>query len=401
MFLDKMSEDEKRVFLELQKNGPLNKKALLGRVDMKPSKLNRVIISLLESGAVQETRQETSAIGRKPSLFDVNTGEKYLIGIDINRTGITAVLCDIKMNVLERLHDEIGFDFEYSHPDTLLPNFCEKIRCMMDWRGLGPEQILGVGAAMVGPIDTHSGKIGTVHTFPTDGWSGMNLKTRLEELLGLPVYVDCGTCAGVLFEYLYGAGRGRRSVAYFNIGIGIRSSYISSGSIIRAAGNDETAFSHTSLSPLGERCDCGKNGCICRYSSSRSIYEKVRKRIELGERSMIKKDIKDIYYKEIAEAARKGDELSINAIRAAGEHLGHALSNYITLLNPQLVIIAGTAVYMSDVFYDAVVGIASWNIRCSGSETEFFRGSTHRGETISVGAAAMYFEKYMGNKIMD
>lgn len=396
-----MNEDQKRVFLELQKNGPLNKKTLMGRVGMKPSKLNRELSSLVELGAIEEARQETRAIGRKPSLFDVNKEETYLIGIDICRTAVCAVFCDIKMNVLDRLRVEIGFDFEYSHPEILLPALCRRILETMEARGLKKSDIMGVGVAMVGPIERDSGTVGTVYAFPTGGWSGLELKATLEGLLGLPVYVDCGTCAGVLFEYLYGVGRNRRSVAYFNIGIGIRSSYLSSGSIIRAANNDENAFSHTSLSPLGERCDCGRSGCICCYSSSRSIYERVRKCIALGEASLIKKDLEDIYYKEVAEAAKRGDAVSLREIRAAGQNLGYALSNYITLLNPELVIIAGTAVYMSDAFFNSVAETAMRNIRCTGAETEFYRGSTHHGETMAVGAAAMFFERYIGNSIMD
>jgi hypothetical protein len=82
MNLRALTEYEKDVFVKLQKEGPLTKKALLKYFDYKPSTLNRILSSMMGKGAIITIGQEESSGGRKPFLFDINTHEKYIIGID-------------------------------------------------------------------------------------------------------------------------------------------------------------------------------------------------------------------------------------------------------------------------------------------------------------------------------
>ena len=100
MLFFNMSADEKRTFLELQKHGPMTKKELSESLDIKPSTLGRILERLMANGAVLEGEYQTTAMGRKPYSYDVNTEGKYVLGIDISRVKISAVVCDIKMRVI-------------------------------------------------------------------------------------------------------------------------------------------------------------------------------------------------------------------------------------------------------------------------------------------------------------
>jgi predicted NBD/HSP70 family sugar kinase len=282
MFLDRMSSDEKNIFLKLQKDGPLTKKALLELTGIKPSTLNRIIISLMEQGAVVEIGQEQSAVGRKPSIFDVNVGEKYLLGIDISRTYLIAVLCDMKLRMLASIKLPLGIPFGDQRPVVLLPLFCAQIRQMLKDNQCRPSDLLGVGGAMVGPVARSTGKTQDVNTFLTPGWNDLALGDIFSREFGCSAYVANGAYAAVLVEYLYGAGRNHKSISFFNCGIGIRSGHIASGVIIRSADNEEASFAHTTIAPMGERCSCGKRGCIGCYSSTLVISENVRRRILSG-----------------------------------------------------------------------------------------------------------------------
>ena len=401
MFLDGINNDEKDVFLKLQKDGPLTKKELLDVTGYSPSTLNRMIISLMESGSIVEIGQQQSSVGRKPSIFDVNVAEKYLLGIDISRTSMIAVLCDIKLRILASLKMPLGIPFGDQRPVVILPVFCSQVRQMLREHHCRLSDLLGAGVSMVGPVDRFSGKTQDVNTFLTPGWNDLALGDIFSREFACPVYIDNGAYAAVLVEYLYGTGRKHKSIAFFNCGIGIRSGFISSGVIIRSAQNEEAAFAHTTINPMGQLCACGKRGCIGCYSSTIVISENVRRRVQSGESTLIATPLDRIIYTDVVSAAEQGDTLCKQELRTAGEYFGIALANFITLLNPELVIIGGMANASSD-YYESVVQSATANIYYKNrSQVKFMRGGTYQTNTMAMGGAAMFFERYMNNPIMD
>ena len=402
MFLSGLNSDEKLIFQKLQKDGPLTKKVLLDLTGMGTSTLNRVIIALQEKEAIIEIGQQQSAVGRKPSIFDVNVGEKYLLGIDISRISLTAVLCDVKLRVLASIKMPLGIPFGDQRPVVLLPTFCAQIRQMLADNHCKSSDLLGAGVAMVGPVDRYTGTTQDVNTFLTPGWNDLALGDIFSRELECPVYVDNGAYAAALVEYLYGAGRDHKSVAFFSCGIGIRSGFISSGVIIRSADNEEAAFAHTTIVPMGERCTCGKRGCIGCYSSTIVISENVRRRIYAGEKTLIEVPPEKIIYSYIVSAAEQGDVMCRQELRTAGEYFGIALANYITLLNPELVVIGGNMAIESSDYYESAVQSAITNVYFKNrAHTRFIRGGTYNLNTMAIGGAAMFFEKFMNNPIMD
>jgi predicted NBD/HSP70 family sugar kinase len=211
-----------------------------------------------------------------------------------------------------------------------------------------------------------------------------------------------GTYAAVLAEYLYGEGKNYKSISYFNCGIGIRSGHIASGVIIRSANNEEDVFSHTSIDVLGERCKCGKRGCIGCYASTRVISDNIRRRIKTGEPTLINAPLSEINYLHYSAAAEKGDTIDIDELRNAGFYFGIGLANYITLLNPEYVVISGPLAIETPFFYDSVVKTTLENMyNKNKTKLIFKRGGSFGIETISVGAAAMFYERYIGNPIME
>jgi glucokinase len=57
---------------------------------------------------------------------------------------------------------------------------------------------------------------------------------------------------------------------------------------------------------------------------------------------------------EVAEAARRGDVLSIEVYLEAGRVLGYAVANLVSLFDPQVLVIGGGLAQASDLFLDAV-----------------------------------------------
>lgn len=101
-------------------------------------------------------------------------------------------------------------------------------------------QIGGFGIASFGPIDVDpaSPAYGTFTTTPKPGWSGARFHDALAEF-NATLVVDTDVNGAALGEWLLGAGRGCRTLAYTTVGTGIGTGVLQSGKPLGGMGHYE------------------------------------------------------------------------------------------------------------------------------------------------------------------
>lgn len=416
---DNLTADQKRIYVYLQRFGPITKKALQDGLDFTPGTLNRHLIYLCNEGLICETGQEASSGGRKPSLFDICKDKAFIAGIDISRGTVQIVITNLKLNIIAEHRSDVTniqalfFDspeeekYYYDlirNPDPLyiLSHLRKTLSSMLKENHISVNQLLGIGISTVGPVNTDSGILGNVRYFyQYKDWRGLNLKSFFEEQFQVPVWVDCGSYLAVLTEYLYGKYKGTSNMVYFSCGIGLRVGQISRDKIIRTANNDDGMVEHIIIDPMGERCVCGKRGCVRAYSSTFVMSAMVRERIANGELCSIKKQLERVNYRDIVFASQQGDWLCTNVLKEAGRYLGFALANYVTIVNPDIVFLGGKVASISNIYFDSAVESAQLNLNhYPGSLPMFVQGGTYGSLTMVVGAAGLVFEKSVGTNIL-
>ena len=393
MDISNLVPNEKIVFDKIQKDGPFTVNGLMDCFDFKLSTLNRIINALKSADLVVEAGYEESTGGRKPALYDINTQDAYVIGIDISRTHSRIVLCDMKIRIIGSMEILEA----QAEPETVLRDIMTSVDALLAQNSLAFSDIQCVGVGVTGPYDRDAGVLLNVDMM--DKWNDFPIRGQLEKLFVCPVYIDNGAHAAVLGEYLYGDGKNYKNVSFFDCEIGVRCAYISSGVLIRSAGNTEDAISHITIDMMGERCTCGRRGCLKCYVSTLSISNNIRRRIKNGEGSLLSDmDPQQISYVSYTEAADKGDALVVDELRKAGDVFGVGLADYITLLNPNLVILSGPLPILSKLFYYSALNRVKQELPgVEESGIRFVRGG-HSGKfTIAVGAAAMAYEVMVQN----
>ena len=417
-----LNEEEKRIFNHLQKNGPLTKKAIQDELGYSAATLNRFMNTLLEGGLAEECGQDASSGGRRPSLFDVCRSAGYMAGIDISRDSLQIVITDLKLNIVARYSigvyrnpvpgtEGAGIPPLYSpydhfvyetDPHVLLDYTAQTLNELLALHGISHDRLLGIGISMVGPLDPDTGLVGKVnYFFEYAKWEGVDLKAFFASRFDVPVWVECGSSLAAMVEMLYGKMRGAANLAFVSCGIGLRIAQVSNGRLIRPVNNDDGAFEHLIINPFGERCTCGKRGCVRAYASTFTISANVRARILNGEPCLIDKPIESINYADIAYAAEQGDPLCIHELEEAARYLGLALSNYYLIVNPDVIIIGGKLASVSKVFYNKAVETVVANLPASESILPVFsQGGSFAFLTMSVGAAALVLEKSLGSQIL-
>lgn len=133
-------------------------------------------------------------------------------------------------------------------------------------------------------------------------------------------------------------------VVYIGIGTGISAAFIIDGELIHGTSFGAGEIGHITMNKEGPLCACGKRGCLHVYSSGTAMAKMAAASIAEEKDSGLENKWKT---GELADgeavclAAKEGDALALECLRAASKYLGLAIANIITIYNPDKVIIGG------------------------------------------------------------
>ena len=213
-----------------------------------------------------------------------------------------------------------------------------------------PGAIAAVGVAVPGLVRRN----GTVWAPNLKGWARMPLAKRLHEKLGLPVVVESDRNAAVLGESWRGAGRGKKDVIVLMIGTGIGAGILSGGRLVRGAHELSGCVGWMTVrEEHGE--DAKRVGQLESLAAGPGIAQVTEKELARGVESLLgvlPAGMRNAY--EVAEAARRGDMVSIEAFLEAGRWLGYGVANLVSLFDPEMIVIGGGLAKASDLYLDAL-----------------------------------------------
>jgi glucokinase len=227
------------------------------------------------------------------------------IGFDIGGTKLMVAAADQDGKILRRSRADTAED---------LQNGLAQLNRMAEEVAAG-EKILGMGAAIGGPLDWESGVVSPLHQ---PAWRNVPLKAILEARWNCPLWVDVDTNIAALGEYRYGKAAARRFL-YLTLSTGMGGGMLIDGKIYRGAGGAHPEVAHQSIPyrcayPSRIACECGAPDCLEGLVSGnaiRRIYAKPAEKLDPAE----------------------WDEVAYN--------LGQGLRNLATILAPEVICLGG------------------------------------------------------------
>ena len=195
---------------------------------------------------------------------------------------------------------------------------------------------------------------GTVWAPNLPGWEQMPLSRNLKRALGIPVRVESDRIAAVLGECWRGAAQGTSDAIVVMIGTGIGAGILSGGHIIRGA--HELSGCAGWLTVTRENLPAGAGGGeLESLVAGPGIARTAQERLRDGEASSLAKlDASKISAHDVAAAARQGDKLALNIFERAGRLLGFGIANFVSLLDPEVVILGGGMASAADLYLDSL-----------------------------------------------
>jgi glucokinase len=90
------------------------------------------------------------------------------------------------------------------------------------------------------------------------------------------------------------------------------------------------------------KCKCGNTGCLELFASATAIVRMARESLSQFPQAML--NAEDLTAEKVYEAGRQGDELALSVFKRAGKYLGIGLSNLMSIIDPEIIVVSGGVV---------------------------------------------------------
>lgn len=258
-----------------------------------------------------------------------------------------------------------------------------------------PGAIVGLGAAVPGPMDPRRGYIYTAPNLPS--LADFDFKDDWEGRLGLPVWAANDADLAALGEQRFGAGRGAQHLVYLTISTGIGGGLILGGRLYEGAGGPTGEVGHMVIEANGPLCPCGRRGCLEALASGTAIARMAREAwAERPGRQTAEphgRPSDPTTAESVAAAARAGDPLATDIFARAAAAVATAILNLVHLLAPEAIVLGGGVMQAADLLLPTIQEQVNAGV-LPGFRVPAIRTAALGDDAGLVGAAALVFDHY-------
>jgi glucokinase len=262
-------------------------------------------------------------------------------GIDLGGTKVQAVVISRTCRVVGEARRPTPLE---GGPEAITVALAEAVTEAASIAGVVPRSLAGVGVGSPGSIDAVAGTVSQAGNLP--GWDGtFPLAERLGRIVGCPVRLGNDVQVANRAEMRLGAGRGHRSFLGVSWGTGVGGSLVLDGRLWLGRGA-AGEIGHTVVVRDGDRCTCGRRGCVEAYAGRAAMELTARKRADRGEKTVLFRVMKQLGRSRLtsgvwSRALDEGDAMAQELVDRAVGALGTGIASAINLLDVGAVIIEG------------------------------------------------------------
>lgn len=289
--------------------------------------------------------EEFTVSGNATAILTTENTLKYYAGIDLGGTGIKCGIVDEngKIVAIKKCPTKKGVEAK-----EILFDMANLVKDLQKETGLKLE---GVGVGCPGLIDTEKGNVVYSNNL---AWKNVSLIKTLKEELNLPVYVTNDANAAALGEYYFGAGKKYKSLVMLTLGTGVGSGIVFNGKLFEGNLGAGVELGHEVIKIGGEKCTCGRKGCLEAYASATALIRQAQKAMESDKDSLLWKltdgNKENVNGKIVFDALREGDKTAEKVVKKYTEYLAAGVTNVINAFHPQAIVLGGGIRAAGDVF---------------------------------------------------
>ena len=330
--------------------GAMSRKDIAQIIGLTPAAVTLICSELMEEGVLVEkgeAEQEKRA-GRRKILVDINYGFKKVlcIRIEVGETYLT--LTDLAGN---KLSEKSILTDRAARPEDFLENVATSSKNMMWEAGVAKEDILAGGVSVTGIVDRKKGI--SKNSFQI--WDEpVDVKSILEEKLGVDIVVENNVKACAYSELIYGDSRSKNNLMFVKWGPGVGSAITIDHHVYQGRDFRGAEIGHYIVEKNGIPCRCGKRGCLETVISSHAFVDEIKRNLNPKDMSKLiqwlEDDSHELNANSIVEVIGLGDEGVRRIMDEKIDRLARTVENIISVLNPDNIIVYGTVFEVPGIF---------------------------------------------------
>ncbi|EOS48500.1 ROK family glucokinase [Lachnospiraceae bacterium JLR.KK009] len=262
--------------------------------------------------------------------------KKYGFGVDIGGTTCKIGLFETTGQLVEKW--EIPTNTQDAGKN-ILPDVAASLNGKMQERGISRDEIEGIGIGIPGPVQAD----GSVAVCVNLGWKNVDVPKEMGALME-GILVKAGNDANVaaLGEMWQGGGKGCKSLIMVTLGTGVGGGIIVDEKIVAGTHGAGGEIGHIVVNPHEKiACNCGRKGCLEQYCSATGIVRIAKEFLAEGHEASLLDKAEEVSAKTVFDTYKENDALAVKIVEKFAYILGHALSNFACVTDPEVFVIGG------------------------------------------------------------
>ena len=330
--------------------GAMSRKDIAQIIGLTPAAVTLICSELMEEGVLVEkgeAEQEKRA-GRRKILVDINYGFKKVLCIRIEVDETYMTLTDLAGN---KFSEKNILTDRAARPEDFLERVATFSKNMMWEAGVTKDDILAGGVSVTGIVDRKKGI--SKNSFQI--WDEpVDVRSILEEKLGLDIVVENNVKACAYGELTYGDSRSKNNLMFVKWGPGVGSAITIDHHVYQGRDFRGAEIGHYIVEKNGVPCRCGKRGCLETVVSSHAFVDEIKRNLNPKDMpkliQWLEDDSHELNANSIVEVIGLGDEGVRRIMDEKIDRLARTVENIISVLNPDNIIVYGTVFEVPGIF---------------------------------------------------
>jgi predicted NBD/HSP70 family sugar kinase len=361
-----------RIVDALRHDGPASRAEIARQTGLSPSTVSSVISELQRAGFVVESELAPAGRQGRPAVqLTLDPSAGAALGLDFDHDKIRVAVSNLARTVLAEASVRLDVDQDAASAIEQASGLVDQV---LAEAGVRPEQVLGAGMALPGPVDHARGAL---HPSPIlAGWAGVDAASELQRRIGIPVHLDNDANLGALAEVTLGAGRNARSAAYIQMSSGIGAGLIVDGRPYHGHRGTAGEIGHVLVDEQGLICRCGNRGCLETLASGPAML------------ALLRSSHGELTVERMIQMAREGDPGGRRVIADAGRAVGRVVASLCNLFNPEMVVVGGDLSAAGELLLDPLrESIARYALPAATEELDVVAGELGERANLLVALA--------------
>jgi predicted NBD/HSP70 family sugar kinase len=301
--------------------------------------VSQALQTLERAHLVREAGRSSGAKGPTAVLYELNPRAGWVVGIDVGRDLVHAVLADLNGDIVAR-RDERA---RARSAGALIAQIGELAHGLAADADLRWRQVTHAAIGSPGVFDPLRDQVVLAHNLP--GWGRPGLVEALQKELGTNIAFENDVNLAAVGEQTHGLGKDVPNFAYLHVGTGVGLGLVLNGELYRGSRGAAGEVGYLPLTTTdphepGSR----RRGALESALGTAGIVATAHR---LGMRSPVTPQ-------RVFAAARRGDRTARRVTAAVAERIALTIAAIVPVVDPELVVLGGAIAGNGDLLLDSV-----------------------------------------------